>query len=98
MFPYAFLLRKNQDSKLKKRRNTHGVSPFLSLGFDFSGFIDQDCLSAFLEDTSNPNVLGLKEFKDTPNLIKELQKRGYTQDEIEKIGYKNAFRVIQQVL
>ena len=55
-------------------------------------------LSAFLEDTSNPNVLGLKEFKDTPNLIKELQKRGYTQDEIEKIGYKNAFRVIQQVL
>ena len=43
-------------------------------------------------------MLGLKEFKDTPNLIKELQKRGYTQDEIEKIGYKNAFRVIQQVL
>ena len=70
----------------------------ISCGFDFSGFIDQDCLSAFLEDTSNPNVLGLKEFKDTPNLIKELQKRGYTQDEIEKIGYKNAFRVIQQVL
>lgn len=67
-------------------------------GFDFSGFIDQDCLSAFLEDTSNPNVLGLKEFEDTPNLIKELQKRGYTKYEIDNISYKNAFRVIKQVI
>ena len=40
MFPYAFLLRKNQDSKLKKRRNTHGASPFLCLGFDFSGLFE----------------------------------------------------------
>lgn len=67
-------------------------------GFDFSGFIDQDCLSAFLEDTSNPNVLGLKEFQDTPNLINELQKRGYTKDEIDNISYKNAFRVIKRVI
>ncbi len=70
----------------------------IACGFDYSGFIDADCLSAFSCDTSNPNVEGLKVFEDTPNLIKELQNRGYTKDEIDCIGYKNAFRVVKQVI
>ena len=70
----------------------------IACGFDYSGFIDADCLSAFSCDTSNPNVEGLKVFTDTPNLIKELQNRGYSKDEIDAIGYKNAFRVIKQVI
>ncbi|MGM9532284.1 dipeptidase [Intestinibacter sp.] len=70
----------------------------IGCGFDYSGFIDPDCLAAFSTDTTNPNVIGLKEFEDTPNLITELQNRGYSKDDIEAIAYKNAFRVIKQVI
>ena len=36
---------------------------------------------------------GLKDVSDYPNLIHELLKRGYSEEDIEKICYKNAFRV-----
>lgn len=41
---------------------------------------------------------GLKDVSQYPNLIKELLDRGYTEKDIEKICYKNLFRVWQSVL
>ncbi len=41
--------------------------------------------------------IGLKDVSDYPNLIAELLKRGYTEEDIEKICYKNVFRVWQKV-
>ena len=40
---------------------------------------------------------GLKDVSNYPNLIHELLKRGYTEADIEKICYKNVFRVWSQV-
>ena len=40
---------------------------------------------------------GLKDVSDYPNLIHELLKRGYTEEDIEKICYQNVFRVWSQV-
>lgn len=40
---------------------------------------------------------GLKDVSTYPNLIYELLKRGYTPEDIEKICYKNTFRVWEQV-
>lgn len=40
---------------------------------------------------------GLKDVSTYPNLIKELIKRGYTDVDIEKICYKNTFRVWKKV-
>ncbi|MEQ9441123.1 MAG: dipeptidase [Cyclobacteriaceae bacterium] len=40
---------------------------------------------------------GLKDVSDYPNLIAELLKRGYTDEDIEKICYKNVFRVWNDV-
>ncbi len=40
---------------------------------------------------------GLKDASDYPNLIAELLERGYTDEDIEKICYKNVFRVWQKV-
>ncbi|MEL6651336.1 MAG: dipeptidase, partial [Bacteroidota bacterium] len=37
--------------------------------------------------------IGLKDVSDYPNLIAELLKRGYSPDDIEKICYKNVWRV-----
>jgi len=42
--------------------------------------------------------LGLKDVSTYPNLIAALLKRGYTPEDIEKICYKNVFRVWNQVI
>lgn len=41
---------------------------------------------------------GLKDVASYPNLIAELIRRGYSDEDIEKICYKNVFRVWQKVL
>ena len=40
---------------------------------------------------------GLKDVSQYPNLIFELLKRGYTEEDIAKICYKNVFRVWRAV-
>lgn len=40
---------------------------------------------------------GLKDVSQYPNLLHELLKRGYSEDDIEKICYKNVFRVWDEV-
>jgi membrane dipeptidase len=42
--------------------------------------------------------VGLKDVSTYPNLIAELLKRGYSADDIEKICYKNVFRVWNEVI
>jgi membrane dipeptidase len=42
--------------------------------------------------------LGLKDVSTYPNLIKVLLKRGYSPEDIEKICYKNVFRVWNKVI
>ena len=42
--------------------------------------------------------VGLKDVSDYPNLIGELLKRGYTAEDIEKVCYKNVFRVWNKVI
>jgi membrane dipeptidase len=41
---------------------------------------------------------GLKDASDYPNLLAELLKRGYTEQQIEKICYRNLFRVWNNVI
>ncbi len=41
--------------------------------------------------------VGLKDVSTYPNLIEELLNRGYTEEDIEKICYKNVFRVWKKV-
>lgn len=60
-------------------KNLVGID-YLGLGSDFDGVGD-----------SLPT--GLKDVSMFPNLIAELLKRGYTREDIEKICYKNLFRV-----
>jgi len=60
-------------------KNLVGID-YVGLGSDFDGVGD-----------SLPT--GLKDVSMYPNLIAELLKRGYSKEEIEKIGYKNVFRV-----
>lgn len=58
---------------------------YVGLGSDYDGVGD-----------SLP--VGLKDVSDYPNLIAELLKRGYSEEDIEKVCSKNVFRVWQTVL
>lgn len=64
-------------------KNLVGID-YVGLGSDFDGVGD-----------SLPT--GLKDVSMFPNLIAELLKRGYTKEDIEKICYKNVFRVWKAV-
>jgi membrane dipeptidase len=65
-------------------KNLIGVD-YVGLGSDYDGVGD-----------SLP--IGLKDVSQYPNLIYELLKRGYSPEDIEKICYKNTFRVWSEVI
>src|SRR5690554_1009011 len=68
-----------------------------TIGIDYVG-IGLDVCYYLYKEGRQTNVEGLQTIKDTPNLLKELQKMGYSNDAIEKIAYKNFNRVLKQVL
>lgn len=60
--------------------------------------IDHVGLGSDYDGVGDSLPTGLKDVSQYPNLIYELLKRGYSEKDIEKICYKNVFRVWTQVL
>jgi len=60
--------------------------------------IDHVGLGSDYDGVGDSLPTGLKDVSQYPNLIFELLKRGYSESDIEKICYKNVFRVWNQVL
>lgn len=61
------------------------------VGVDYVGF------GSDFDGVGDSLPTGLKDVSMYPNLIAELLKRGYSQEDIEKICYKNVFRVWKAV-
>jgi membrane dipeptidase len=59
--------------------------------------IDHIGLGSDFDGVGDSLPLGLKDVSQYPNLIYVLLRRGYSEEEISKILYKNVFRVWQQV-
>ena len=59
--------------------------------------IDHVGLGSDYDGVGDSLPTGLKDVSQYPNLIAELLKRGYSEEDIEKICYKNVFRVWSQV-
>jgi len=70
----------------------------ICLGFDYCDYLGSDTLSSFSENVNNPNVKNLQSASHSCNVTKELRKRGYLEDEIDKITHRNIFRVMEDVL
>lgn len=70
----------------------------ICLGFDYCDYLESGTLSSFSEDVDNPNVKNLQSASHSNNVTKELRKRGYLEDEIDKITHRNIFRVMEDVL
>lgn len=60
--------------------------------------IDHVGIGSDFDGVGDSLPLGLKDVSDYPNLIAELLTRGYTPEDIEKICYKNVFRVWKKVI
>ena len=61
-------------------------------GVDYVGF------GSDFDGVGNSLPVGLKDVSMYPNIIAELLKRGYSEEDIEKICYKNTFRVWNEVI
>ncbi|MBF8983899.1 dipeptidase [Lutibacter sp. B2] len=68
----------------------------VGFGFDFNDYLEGSLLSGFA-DEDEALTKGLENVTKVPDVISMLQKRGYSYDDIEKIKYKNFFRVIKEV-
>jgi len=67
------------------------------IGIDHVGLGIDMCYFLF-DNRSNNKVKGLETIADVPNIIIELEKLGYSKEDISKIKYKNFFRVIKEIL
>ena len=74
----------------------------LALGFDFCDFLGHEAMSGFC-DESNPDVeictalSGLKDCSEVPNLLKSLSDIGFSNEDVEKVAYKNYIDFINKV-
>lgn len=69
----------------------------VGFGFDFSEFCCGATLSAF-SSQANPYTIGLEDASKVPNVIAEMRRVGFHEEEIEKIAYKNWHRLIKEVV
>lgn len=60
--------------------------------------IDYVAFGSDFDGVGNSLPVGLKDVSMYPNVIAELLKRGYTEEDIAKICYKNTFRVWNEVI
>ncbi len=68
-----------------------------TIGIDHVGIGFDVCYYLYENVTSN-HVDGFMNIGEAGNLFLELEKLGYTEDEIDKIKYKNFFRVFKEIL
>ena len=70
----------------------------IGLGFDFAEYLNSDTLQHYTNSSYTYGVKGLEDTTKAKNIIYELEKRGYSKEDIEKIAYKNFYRVIKDIL
>lgn len=69
----------------------------IAFGFDFTDFLADETASSFSSDV-NVATRGLESCQQVPAFLETLHEVGFSQEDIEKISYKNWHRVIGQVL
>ena len=70
----------------------------IGLGYDFDDYLGGEALSSFSSNLDSPSADGVSNEAEAYNLILEMKKRGYSQEDCDKVAYKNFYRVFKQVL
>ena len=68
----------------------------LAFGFDFFEYLEEDTSQSFIEDPYR-GTSGIEDISKAPNLISKLQERGFSQEDIERISYKNYLNLMDRV-
>lgn len=69
----------------------------VGFGFDFSEYLSGDTLSLYASQ-ENVSTIGLEDASKTPNVVREMRRAGFHEDEIEKVTYQNWHRLIREVI
>ena len=69
----------------------------IACGFDFTDFISYETAGSFSSEV-NAATEGLENCLQVPTLMEKMRQAGFSEEDVEKIAYKNWHRVIQQVL
>lgn len=69
----------------------------IGLGFDFAEYMNSETLKHYAS-TYTYGVRGLEDTTKAKNIINALETRGYSKEDIEKICYKNFYRVIKEII
>ena len=70
----------------------------IALGYDFDDYLGGEALGSFSSNLDSPSADGVSNEAEAYNLILEMKKRGYSQEDCDKVAYKNFYRVFKQVL
>ncbi|MGI6440809.1 MAG: dipeptidase [Peptoniphilaceae bacterium] len=68
----------------------------VGLGFDFFEYVDAGAVSTFATE-AYVGTKGLEDISHAKTLIHKLRERGFSEDEVEGIAWKNFFRVLESV-
>lgn len=69
----------------------------VAFGFDFFEYLEEDTSNSFIQDPYR-GTPGIEDISKAPNLINKLKERGFSQEDIEKISYKNYLSLMDRVL
>jgi membrane dipeptidase len=69
----------------------------VGIGMDYCDFLDDSSMNSFSDQESSYTV-GLEDSSKTYDLVLEMQKIGFTKDDIEKVAYKNYHELIKKVI
>lgn len=69
----------------------------IGIGMDYCDFLDDSSMSSFSSQETSYTV-GLEDASKTYNIVTELKKAGFSEDEIEKVAYKNFHRIIKEII
>ncbi|NLX60896.1 MAG: membrane dipeptidase [Tissierellia bacterium] len=68
----------------------------VAFGFDFFEYLEEDTSNTFIEDPYR-GTPGIEDISKVPNLINKLRERGFSQEDIEKISYKNFLNLMDRI-
>lgn len=98
---FIHLDREKQDIKHLVNHLDHMVEiagiDHVGFGFDFFHYLKTNTIDSFVDDV-NIGTKGFETVAQVPNLIDILYNRGYTKENIEKISYKNYYRIMKKIL
>lgn len=98
---FVHIHRENQDIEYLANHIDHMVEVMgidhVGFGFDFFDYLADDSKNSFAS-CDDTGAKGIEDTTKAQNIIKIMERRGYSQDDIEKISYKNFYRIINQIL